>query len=247
GLCYWREEFGTGNYGVISGMQDLDGSGALELAADGDNIPNNGIALATYPGFAEDEDGNLYIVFSSMVETHDNGDQNFRHIHIINSEDGGNTWLDVPVDLTPDLDYDGFECTFPSISHQVVDGKVHLIYQRDTEPGLHVAGDTDPADDNDIVYYCITTDLVVEPTVYEQFMEAGIVAYPNPANNQFSVNILDASGVKVDVINALGEVVLTQMTNTDNCRFDVSQLAAGVYSVSAVVDGKLRTTKLVVE
>lgn len=247
GLCYWRLGYGVGNYAIISGMQDLDGSGTLELAADGANIPNNGIGLATYPGFAEDGDGNLYLVFSAMVETHDNGDQNFRHIHIINSEDGGDTWLDVPVDVTPDLDFDGFECTFPAVSHQVVGDKLHLIYQRDTEPGLHVAGDLDPADDNDIVYFCITTDLVVEPNVFEQLMEGGLVAYPNPAQDAFTVNLLNASGSRVDMYNALGELVMSQTVTTDNVRFDVNQLAPGVYTLSSIANGKLRTARVVVE
>jgi len=246
GIAYWREDYGPEVYGIVTGMQDLDGDDLLTLAADGANIPNNGIALATYPSMAEDDDGNLYMTFSSMVETHDNGDANFRHIHVINSEDGGDTWLDIPVDLTPDLDFDGFECTFPALSHQVVDDKIHLTYQRDTEPGLHVAGDLDPADDNDIVYFCITTDLVVEPTVYEQFMDGGLVVYPNPAIDQVNIAVKNMSGALVEILNATGQVIHSETMQFDNVQVDVSKLAAGVYTVNAILgNSKVSNTLMV--
>lgn len=247
GINYWREDFNEGDLPItITSAQDIDEDGVITLAQDGANIPNNGVGLAAYPSMGEDENGNLYLVFSSTVETHDNGDQNYRHIYVTKSEDGGENWANPPIDLTPDLDFDGFECTFPSLA-PTVDDKLHILYQRDTEPGLLVSGDLDPGEDNDMVYYCITTDLIVIPTVYENFMQGELVVYPNPAKNEMNAVVKNMNGAQIEIVNALGQIVLTDAIDFDNIRIDISSLAAGIYTVNARLNSQLQTAQLIVE
>ncbi|MDZ4752667.1 MAG: T9SS type A sorting domain-containing protein [Flavobacteriales bacterium] len=246
GLSYWNEGLDDNAGLTITGIPDLDDSGVIELAADGANIPLYFVSMSGFPSAAQGEDGTLYVTFSGIVETHDNGDQNFRHVFIVKSEDNGETWSETPIDLTPDLDFDGYEYVFCSLA-PVVDDKVHMIFQRDTEPGLHVRGDEDPADDNDIVYYCITTDLVVEPNVFEQFLENGITAYPNPANDQINIAIKGLTGGTVEVINAIGELVISKKVTNDFVTLDVNQLIPGIYTINVVGGESVRSTKIVVE
>jgi Secretion system C-terminal sorting domain len=216
------------------------------LAADGENIPLYFISMSGFPSACQGEDGTLYLTFSGMVESHDNGDQNYRHIFIVSSEDGGETWLTDPVDLTPDLDFDGYEYVFCSLA-PVADDKIHMIFQRDLEPGLHVRGDEDPADDNDIVYYCITTDLVVEPNVYESYIENGISAYPNPAVDRVNVAIKGLNGGMVQVVNAIGDIVMTEKVTNDFISLDVNHLAPGVYTINVSDETTVKSTKVVID
>jgi hypothetical protein len=246
GLSYWNESFADNESYTITGVPDLDENGTLDLVNDGENIPLYFVSLSGMPSASLGEDGTIYVSFSGIVESHDNGDQNFRHVFIVSSEDGGETWLENPVDLTPDLDFDGFEYVFCSLA-PTADDKIHMIFQRDTEPGLHVRGDEDPADDNDIVYYCITTDLVVEPNVYEEFMANGITAYPNPANDQLNVVVKGLQGGVISLINSIGEVVVMERIANDLASFDVNELASGMYTVQVNDGTSIRTTQVVVK
>lgn len=246
GLTYWREDFGKQEPYTITGTPDLDESGAIELAADGEFIALYYISLSGQPSVGEGDDGTIYLTFAGATETHvSNDDQNYRHTYIIKSEDQGDSWTD-PIDLTPDLDEDGFEYVFAAMA-PVVDDKVHLIIQRDTEPGLHVRGDEDAADDNDIIYYCITTDLVVEPTVFELFMEGGLAVYPNPATNNVNLTAKTMIGSNIEITNSLGELVYTAKNVTnDRVELNVENWIPGIYTVSAVQNDKVISSKLIV-
>ena len=90
------------------------------------------------------------------MENIDNGTQNFRHIHIVKSTDGGATWSS-SADVTPHDGFGGiFECVFGSMNPQV-DDKIRIVYQKDDEPGTTLGQDEDLVNYNDIVYLEIDT------------------------------------------------------------------------------------------
>jgi len=86
-------------------------------------------------------------------------------------------------------------------------------------------------------YGCTATDQVtVDLTEYIGLteIEEAIVVYPNPARNE--VNILNDSSkgmVKVQIINALGQAVLTHIPVDNDKKFslDTSNLTTGVYTI----------------
>lgn len=158
GLGYWNENMADDTSVPAAFTQDLNG----DLFIDIFDIGAFFTSLTSHPQFGEDALGNLYLTYQGVVESHFNGSQNYRHIHVVTSADDGTSWS-VPVDLTPDVEFNMVECVFASL-HPVVDTHLHLIYQRDFEPGLHVRGDLDFWDFNDIVYLNITTDLDTMPT-----------------------------------------------------------------------------------
>ncbi len=69
--------------------------------------------------------------------------------------------------------------------------------------------------------------------------------YPNPTKGEFTVDLVEDVEATVDVVNAIGQLVLTQKiegTTTIN-----KKLAAGVYTVVVKTDAVVSTQKLVVE
>lgn len=69
--------------------------------------------------------------------------------------------------------------------------------------------------------------------------------YPNPAHDYVNVIIDGCSSANVEIINILGDVVISQnnLRNGDNV-IALSDLAAGMYMIRLYVDDKILTTRL---
>lgn len=239
GLAYWREGWGADNYVDIAFAEDTDGDQILSFL---ETYALYYMSLTSTPQMGEDADGNLYVSYVGMMESHGTSTQNYRHMYIIKSEDGGETWS-VPVNVTPDEDFDGYEVSFPSMS-PVVDDYVHILYQRDFEPGLSVLGDFDPADLNDMVYFRITTDLEVEEVIgVEEQVGNTLSLFPNPANNQITISSENLIG-GIRIADISGRIVKT-MFNVSNgsTTIDITDLPAGLYVVQSESGDALRFVK----
>ena len=103
------------------------------------------------PYSSVDAQGNIFVVFTSVMEGLSNGSQNYRHIWGRVSSDGGQTWSNFK-DLTGSIIHNFHECVFPSLAANSGDNHLHMVYQYDDEPGLAVRGDADPYGDNTISY-----------------------------------------------------------------------------------------------
>lgn len=81
----------------------------------------------------------------------------------------------------------------------------------------------------------------------EELAEAGISIFPNPASTQLFVKIENPATV-VRLFDATGrEVLRSEVTGNETVTLDVSDFAAGFYSLQLEVDGKVLTGKVVVE
>lgn len=166
GLMYWNENIGASTTGgtwvgpslwdhdnglVIGASEDLDQSGTLDILEGG----NYGSGLSTMPNMGVDANGVVFVSYSTVVENITNG-QNFRHIYITKSTDGGNSWS-ASIDVTPHVDWNGMqECVYGSMS-PMVDDKIRIVYQKDFEPGNTLGADADIVDYNAIIYLEIDT------------------------------------------------------------------------------------------
>ena len=63
------------------------------------------------------------------------------------------------VTLLLDVEYDGYENVFASIPPRMGD-TLEVVFQRDFEPGLHIRGDEDPMDLNEIIALRIPMDVI---------------------------------------------------------------------------------------
>ncbi len=71
-----------------------------------------------------------------------------------------------------------------------------------------------------------------------------LTAYPNPTTGTINVEYNSQTPVQFDVINMLGENVLSQNTdNTKNTTIDVSKLTKGLYFLQMTTDSKTTSLK----
>jgi len=208
---------------------------------------NSGIA--SHPQIAGDAAGNIYVAYAAVNELYFNGEEYLRHIFAVKSTDTGFTWSD-PADITPDLAEVGWEYMYASMAHEVYNDKLHLVIQKDEEPGIHVQPEdiADPVGDNIQIYLAISTDLVPSFNEGVDGMTANaVVAYPNPANNNLTVVTESFVGGELSIYDAMGRVVLKDNINTGKTNINVSNWNTGVYHL-VVNKGSMRfNTRLVVE
>ena len=246
GLQYWREDFGPDSSVTIAYAYDIDESGGLDLE---DDIAAYFVNLAGIPSMSSDEDANLYVSYSAIMENYSSGLQNFRHVYVVNSEDNGNSWnTEEACDLTPDVDFDGYEAMFASMPPRV-DEYIELIYQRDFEPGLHIRGDEDPMDVNDIVHLrvpiadlgeCADIDFEDWVGLEEAFQAGQVQLFPNPANTVVEL-VIDRPGAhEVRVLDVEGREHMAWTTTGLVEKLDVRTLPAGLYFVE-LSQGTART------
>ena len=238
GLAYWNESMGADSAQIIGYSYDYDESGTLDF----DEIAAYYVGCAGFPSIASDASGNLYVTYSAIMENFSTGAQNYRHQFLVHSTDGGMTWnADEACDLTPDEDFDGYEAVFGSIAPDVVNGQLEIIYQRDFEPGLHVRGDEDPADINDIVHLRVPADDLGDCASLEYEDWVGIAEpidlndinlYPNPADDQVELVINRPGAHQVDVWSMTGQRVLSMQTSALVERLETSAWAPGIYLVN---------------
>ena len=190
---------------------------------------NSGIA--SHPQLAEAADGTIFCSYQAVNENYFNGAEYLRHIYAVKSDDGGATWT-APSDITPDLAEDGYEYVYASMAPFAYGDKIHLIVQRDFEPGIHVQPEdaADPVTDNDHIYVCVSLDLV---SVEEGAMAKTVFSvFPNPTTSELNIQLPANENGVIRIFNANGQLV-TSFNNFNNgtAKVDVSNLANGVYDV----------------
>ncbi|MDE0722612.1 MAG: T9SS type A sorting domain-containing protein, partial [Flavobacteriales bacterium] len=253
GLEYWNQSYGLDSSLTIAYAYDIDESGTLDLE---DDIAAYFVNLAGIPSMGSDEYGNLFVTYSAIREDYSTGSQNYRHLYVVNSMDNGATWnTEDACDLTPDLDFDGYESVFGSLAPDVVDS-LEIIYQRDFEPGLHVRGDLDPVDLNDIVHLRVSVadlgdcaDIEFEDYVgiAEPFSEGDVALYPNPAAVNVELVIDRAGAHDVKIIDLNGRILYSWTTTSMVEQVNISDLASGVYLVEISQSGAHTVIRLAVD
>jgi hypothetical protein len=252
GLEYWNPSFGADSTLSIAYTYDIDGNGALDLT---DDIAAYYVGLAGMPSMSVDADNNLYVTYSAVMENFSTGIQNYRHIYLVHSEDGGLTWnTETACDLTPDVDFDGYESVFGALAPLAVNGHLDLVYQRDYEPGLHVRGDEDPIDVNDLVHMRVPiadlgdcVDIVYEGVNVDELIgEEEVWMYPNPATDQVELIIHRSGAHEVQLLNTAGQILRSFATTDMVIRMDVSDLASGLYFVQVAQGNAQRMLRLAI-
>lgn len=69
-----------------------------------------------------------------------------------------------------------------------------------------------------------------------------ITVYPNPFNNQFTIKTGRAGAYRVQLVNAIGQIMLDQAFNSDQIRLDATYLPEGIYFYRLVTDTSLVST-----
>lgn len=92
-------------------------------------------------------------------------------------------------------------------------------------------------------------DMVAEYlTDPEYFLENTMIAYPNPSNGNFTVNLFEMEDAQIIVTNAVGDVVYTVNQASKFVGITMDDAPAGLYFVNAYYgDGKVITKSIVIE
>jgi hypothetical protein len=208
---------------------------------------NSGIA--SHPQVAGDADGNIYVAYAAVNELYFNGEEYLRHVFAVKSTDAGFNWTD-PADITPDLAEVGWEYMYASMAHEVYNGKLHLVIQKDEEPGVHVQPEdiADPVGDNIQIYLAISTDLVPSFNEGVDGVEANaVLAYPNPTSNNFTLVTESFVGGQLAVYDAMGRIVMKDTISVGKTNVSVLNWNKGVYHLVVNKGTANFQTSLVVE
>lgn len=81
----------------------------------------------------------------------------------------------------------------------------------------------------------------------EETEAKNISVYPNPAQNTVSVQLPDMTPAQIEIINLVGQTVISQPTASETVKLDISTLNQGVYMIQIRQEGKVYTSKLVVK
>ena len=74
----------------------------------------------------------------------------------------------------------------------------------------------------------------------------GVSVYPNPTNGLVNVKILDAGNYNLELVNVLGAVVYTAVTN-GTVALDLTQYEKGVYTLQVSNNQGVYTERLIVQ
>ena len=114
---------------------------------------------------------------------------------------------------------------------------------------LHFVGMLVDGTTGEILNAGITT---AEPSgINEESAEFGLAIFPNPSSNltYLQVNLLETSTISIEIYNNLGELVFVEQAQNlaqgnYNYTIDVTNFAAGLYTVKTTVNGTVQTDKL---
>ena len=245
GLEYWRNDMGPDTTVTIAYAYDVDGSGTLDFE---DDIAGYFVGISSQASAGQVVESNTIVVaYSALMENFSTGVQNYRHCYVVHSTDLGETWnSETACDVTPDLDFDLIEAVYPCIPPRISGGELNLTYQRDFEPGLHVRGDEDPIDINDIVGLSMMVEDLDDcaDVEFEDFVGIGEIAevgfglFPNPADAVVEV-VPDELliGAEIRIRDLGGRLVRFERVQGRIARMDVSNLTPGVYTVEVSGSG----------
>ncbi|MCD4697877.1 MAG: T9SS type A sorting domain-containing protein [Bacteroidales bacterium] len=234
------------DYSLIGWTQDINNNGTLDIIG---NWGEYYLGFSSMPQICFSNYNELYVIYSSVTETFNNGLQDYRHLWIRSSFDG--YWWGGFVDLTNDLTHIFDECVFPSVAERV--DEIHLVYQLDTEPGLAVWGDEDPWGENFINYMKIDFYTGVEENNKNDFITVS-QNQPNPFRETSTVyvKLLKTSSLILEITNMMGQVVY----RTDKGKvppglirlaIDGSRLPKGVYYYTVIAGDTRLTRKMIKE
>ncbi len=269
GLLYWTEGMpvldttalqnwdglvASGN--LISGMLDYSGNDSIDFPTVASGFPFGlyGLGLTSMGQITIDEHDNIFVTYSSCREDLINAGANpnveiYRHLYTMSKMAGQTTWSD-PIDLTDDIEHSYDECVTASLAPKAVQGKLHMIYHVDPEPGTAVGSDADTPSDTYVNYLTFPTFVKVKQVDIAKYVEVS----PNPAQDHANVVVsLTASNkVELSVYDVMGKLVLNnnygqQATGYHTYEINTSNLPGGMYLFTVKIGNSQTSKKVVVK
>ncbi len=264
GIIYWNEDMEpldttiissyTNDYliagGNLIGWILPDATGSYDILPDQVFYGNQ--CMTSFPQMGIDENDDIFLTYTAIAPGFDNGTNNYRHIHINASYDGGNTWTG-PFDVTSDISFFLSECVYPAMSLNVKN-KIHIMFQMDEVPGIFQWLNNHDEDENTMIHMDFPINMFTGVENPKQNIGFEVSQnYPNPAYAETTIGIelQEQRDVSIDIVNLTGQVVRTLNLGTTsagikNVSIDVSNLSAGVYYYTVNAGDEKITNKMIV-
>lgn len=252
GIRYWNENMTTTpvllpfsglNHEPVNGNCDV----LVSSAYTGGNAPDAYFqAYSSCPQAGIDQNGNIYVVFSSIrsaiIDSFGNvtnvDDDNFLYtdIFIHKSEDGGASWIG-PVNVS---DAANAESYYPSIPRNIYGNQVDVIYQEDADPGTIVQdqlGGDFTFDTNYIWHDPIAISDIVNPyfnVSLPQLDTASILQDASGATSYVDAGITTDSCAIAEIVDTINGVDVTTL-GTYNYTYVMVTVTGDTVQVDRVV------------
>lgn len=274
GLLYWNEDMPTFssnknalnpyshpeselilNESLIGWSQDVNGDSVVTLLEEYGRYRGHG--MSTMPQIVIDNANRIFIVYTSVTETFDNGAMNYRRLWMRSSLDGGNTWGQFYHYAANDPTHIFSEFSYPSCAANSEE-HIYLIYQMDNEPGLSMygGGDNKYYEENFYYFAKIPKDEIVGINQNNQSTIGFEVSqnYPNPfsGSTTIKVNLQQPMDIKLEVFNMLGERVYELPASRGNVglnsfRIQAEHLSPGIYFYTISTGLDKITNKMIIK
>jgi len=238
------------DYNYIGWMQDVDGDGEIILAEEILSYDQHG--PSTMPSMTIDDQGRIYVLYSSLTETYVVDQYNYKHIWARAYDNG--EWGPF-VDLSSDIVHIFDECVHPHLASSS-DGFLHYIYMADATPG--VAQNDDHAwQENRIIYGMLDkNELLTSVNELSSASNNFTVDqnYPNPfiTKTRVDVNLEHTMAVNLVVSNINGQKVReynfgTLTKGTHELEIERGNLNSGIYFYTISAGNESLTQKMIIE
>lgn len=234
-------------------VQDIDDNGQIDLIGNSNqNLGLYYVGLSSMPQLIMDDQNQLFLIYSGIAEGYDNGTQQYRHLYARASADGGVTWGSI-IDLTGESTQAGFENVFPSVAGRTGQN-IHIVFQRDEEPGMSVLGDLDDPSTNSVVHLEMPKSTLVAARPDLNTSVHISQNYPNPFSQSTAFNItLDKpSSVSLQISDLTGRLIYELpakhfAAGTHTIPLHTAKLATGIYTYTFIVNDIKYSRKMVVK
>ncbi len=273
GIGYWNEDMATFSndldalappqYGYansemvedvnyIGWMQDVDGSGAIELNSE--IMFYRELGPSTMPTVMVDDNDDVFVLFASTTETYVNDVYNYKHLWGRAFSDG--VWGEF-LDLTSNIIHIFDEAIYPVMAQFSSDANIHYIYNADVTPGTAL-DEEHGYQDNRMIYGQLPKSELLPPIgINEVDISQNIMQlsqnFPNPVqrSTRITITLEKSSNLNLEVTNLLGQIVINNKlgefdAGSHEVSFNMEDLEAGIYFYT-INDGNSRITKRLIK
>ncbi|MCF8302462.1 MAG: T9SS type A sorting domain-containing protein [Bacteroidales bacterium] len=270
GIGYWNEDMETfsdnihtldpyghpdselvENENLIGWYQDVNGNGQMDLLDD--LIYYRELGLSTMPTITIDEQGKVFVFYSSTTEGYDNGVNNYKHLWARTSPDNGLSWGEFhDITINPIHTFD--ECVYPVAAQNTTETDVHLIYQADEMPGIAL-DDQHEWVENRIYHSRIPKADIVGITNPVNRTNDLVVSQnqPNPFTRETTIKISSAesSHMLFEMYDLAGKLVRSQnlgvVKGDYTLNLEAADLKPGSYLYRIITNNRVITKKMIIQ
>lgn len=254
GIIYWNENLADSGLRIIATAIGPTVNDSAIGNSSFDAANRYGISNSTWPSAGIDASGRIFVVYSSLIPTDDNGQGvNFRDLLVTYSSDNGLTWS-YPVNLTSWISFNREE-VYPTMA-KFVGTNLVVTYLNKSTPGSQVAND------NQEVFGIYSLSIPVDQILNNK---VGVIErsndlfeinqnYPNPFKGTTTIPVLlkRSTDVTISVTNLMGQTIYTRSYENNATginQFEVSlpQAEAGIYFYTVEAGDYKVTRKMIIE